>query len=203
MARGLTIRTLGRLRRFCQKLLGTNDTLLTEGTGGVKTEIFVDDATMVLWAKSELNQTDGTPGLKVMAYEVAQEWTDMVVNFLRLQTSVKNAIIPMSAPARAALRGCQANGCTASIGPHAIDLGVDTTGGGPRITTKLRSRATSNRPRAERGMVISKTLKQVGAGAKYLNSCAPESGWTNLRSTARLRLALTPRRPQSRKATLP
>ena len=28
MARGLTIRTLGRLRRFCQKLLGTNDTLL-------------------------------------------------------------------------------------------------------------------------------------------------------------------------------
>ena len=53
MARGLTVRTLGRLRTFCQKLVGINDTLLAEGKAGVKTEIFVDDATMILWAKSE------------------------------------------------------------------------------------------------------------------------------------------------------
>ena len=67
MARGLTIRTLGRLRSFCHKLLGTNDTLLTEDKAGVKTEIFVDDATMILWGKSEINQSDGTPGLNRMA----------------------------------------------------------------------------------------------------------------------------------------
>ena len=86
----------------------------------------------------------------------------MVVNLLKLQTSDKNIFAPEGAPARAAVRGCQVNGCTAAIGPHAVDLGVDTSIGGPRITSKLRSRATSNRPRADRGMVISKTLKQVG-----------------------------------------
>ena len=64
--------------------MGTNDTLLAEGAGGVKTEFFVDDATMVLWTKSEIAQADGTPGLNVMAYEVAQEWTDMVANLLKL-----------------------------------------------------------------------------------------------------------------------
>ena len=85
MARGLTIRTLGRLRSFCHKLLGTNETVLAEGKAGVKTEFFVDDATMILCAKSEFNQSDGTPGLKRMAYEVAQGWTDMVVNLLKLQ----------------------------------------------------------------------------------------------------------------------
>ena len=56
MAGGLTVRTLGRLRSFCQKLLGVNDTLLAEGKAGVKTGIFVDDATMILWAKAEINQ---------------------------------------------------------------------------------------------------------------------------------------------------
>ena len=49
MARGLTVRTLGKRRAFCQKLLGVNNSLLEDGKG-VKTEIYVDDATMVLWA---------------------------------------------------------------------------------------------------------------------------------------------------------
>ena len=103
MARGLATRTLGRLRSFCQKLLGVNDTLLAEGKAGVKTEIFVDDATMILWAKSEINQSDGSPGLNRMAYEVAQEWTHMVVSLLKLQTSDKNSFVPNGAPARAAV----------------------------------------------------------------------------------------------------
>lgn len=98
MARGLTVRTLGRLRTFCEKLLGVNDTLLAEGKAGVKTEIFVDDGTMILWAKSELNQADGTPGLNRMAYDVAQEWTHMVVNLLKLQTSDKNIFVPDGPP---------------------------------------------------------------------------------------------------------
>ena len=73
----------------------------------MKTEIFVDDATMILWAKSEINQSDGTPGLNHMAYEVAQEWTDMVVNLLKLQTSDKNIFAPEGAPARAVVRGAR------------------------------------------------------------------------------------------------
>ena len=107
-----------------------------------------------------------------MAYEVAQEWTHMVVNLLKLQTSDKNVFVPSGAPARAAVPGCQYNGCTAAIGPHAVDLGVDTSCGGPRIISKLRSRATSNGPRAGRGLVISKTLKQVGATDKQLRRAA-------------------------------
>ena len=73
MTRGLTVRTLGQLRTFCSKLLGVNDALLAEGGTGVTTEIYVDDATMVLWAKSERNKADGTPGLLRMAYRVAAE----------------------------------------------------------------------------------------------------------------------------------
>ena len=68
--------------------------MLAEGKAGVKTEIFVDDATMILWAKSELDQADGTPGLNRMAYEVAQEWTYMVVDLLKLQTSDKDVFVP-------------------------------------------------------------------------------------------------------------
>ena len=53
MARGLTVRTLSKLRAFCQKLLGVNNSFLDVGKEA-KTEIYVDDATMVLWAKSAL-----------------------------------------------------------------------------------------------------------------------------------------------------
>lgn len=45
---------------------------LIEDGRGAKTEIYVDDATMVLWAKSALGGADG-PGLNRMAYEVAAE----------------------------------------------------------------------------------------------------------------------------------
>ena len=55
---------------------------------------------------------------------------------------------------------------------HAIDLGVDTTGGGPRRAVKLRSRAKSNVARADRGRVISKTLKQIGATHKQVKKAA-------------------------------
>lgn len=104
----------GQIRTFCSRLLGVNDALLEEGRGG-KTDIYVDDATMVLWAKSELDKSDGTPGLNRMAYEVAAEWTYMVVDLLKLQTSDKNVFMPDGAPARVTLRGCQLNNCTASI----------------------------------------------------------------------------------------
>ena len=66
MTRGVTVRTLDKLRAFCQKLLGVNNSLLEDGK---------DDAAMVLWAKSALGGADGTPGLNRMAYEVAAEWT--------------------------------------------------------------------------------------------------------------------------------
>ena len=68
--------------------------MLAEGGAGVKTEIYVDDATMVLWAKSALDKADGPPGLNRMAYEVAAEWTYMVVDLLKLQTSDKNVLVP-------------------------------------------------------------------------------------------------------------
>ena len=151
MAIGLTVRTLGKLRTFCSKLLGFNDALLDEGGVGVKTEIYVDDATMVLLAKSEIDKADGAPGLNRMAYEVATEWTYMVVDMLKLQTSDKNVFVPNGPPARAALRGCQRNNCTASISSHAIDLGVDTVAGGGRDAAKLRERATTNIDRSDRG----------------------------------------------------
>ena len=50
MVWGLTVRTLGRLRNFCQRILHCNNSLQEEGKG-VRTTIYVDDATMVLWAK--------------------------------------------------------------------------------------------------------------------------------------------------------
>ena len=70
------------------------------------------------------------PVFNRMTYEVAQGWTYMVVDLLKLQTSDNNVFVPDGAPARAALRGGQANGCTAYISSHAIDLGVDAIGGG-------------------------------------------------------------------------
>ena len=163
MARGLIVRPRGRPRTFCSQLIGIN---------GVKTEIFVDDATMIYWAKSENDKADGTPGLNRMAYEVAQEWTYMVVDLLKLQTSDKKVFVPDGPPARAALRGCQVNNCTASISSHAIDLGVDTTGGGARDAAKLRERATTNAGRSERGKTVVQTLRQVGADAKQPKKAA-------------------------------
>ena len=127
---------------------------------------------MIVWANSELNQADDTPGLNRMSYEVAQERTYRVADLLKLQTSDKNVFVPDGPPARAALRGCQVNGCTASIGSHAIDLGVDTTGGGARDAAKLRDRATSNVGRSERGRAVSQTLKQVGADDKQIRKAA-------------------------------
>ena len=49
---------------------------------------------MVLWAKSELDKADGAPGLNRMAYQVAAEWTYMVVDLLKLQTSDKHVFVP-------------------------------------------------------------------------------------------------------------
>lgn len=37
--------------------------------------IYVDDATMVLWAKQAMAGSAETPALNRMAYEVASEWT--------------------------------------------------------------------------------------------------------------------------------
>ena len=116
---------------------------------------------MVLWVKSALAGSGGTPDLNRMAYEVAAEWTSMVVNMLRLQTSDKHVFILEGLAAEAALRGCKKNYCTASIGSHAIDLGVDTVAGGKRDASKLRAGATSNSDRASRGNVVVQTLRNI------------------------------------------
>ena len=50
MARGLTVRSLGRLRTFCRRILRCNNSLQEDGLG-VSTAIYVDEATMVLCAK--------------------------------------------------------------------------------------------------------------------------------------------------------
>lgn len=171
MARGLTVRTLGKLRTFCEKLLGVNNSLLENGKG-MKTEIYIDAATMVLWAKSTLAGSGESPALNRMAYEVVAEWTNMVANLLRLQTSDKNVFIPEGPAAGAALRGCQKHYCTASIDPHAVDLGVDTVAGGKRDASKFRGRATSNSARAGRGNVVLQTLRSVGAGFQHLKKAA-------------------------------
>ena len=68
--------------------------------------MYVDDATMVLWANQAVA---GVPDLDHMAYGVSREWTDMVVNILRLQTSDKNCFVPPGPAADAALHGCQVN----------------------------------------------------------------------------------------------
>ena len=97
MARGLTVRTLGRLRTFCQRILHCNNSLQEEGKG-VSTAIYVDEATMVLWAKQAMVDAAEPPALNHMAYEVARKWTGMVVNLLRLQTSDKNVLVPPGQP---------------------------------------------------------------------------------------------------------
>ena len=133
---------------------------------------YVDDVAMVLWAKSELDNADGTPGLNRMAYQVAAEWTYIVVDLLKMQTSDKNVFVPNGPPVRAALRGCQLNNCTAFISSHAIDLGVDTVAGGDRDAAKLRERATANVDRSDRVKTVVQTLKQVGADATQIKKAA-------------------------------
>ena len=63
MARGLTVRTLGKLRTFCQKILYCNNSLQEEGKS-VSTAIYVDDAAMVLWAKHAMAGSAEAPALK-------------------------------------------------------------------------------------------------------------------------------------------
>ena len=62
------------------------------------------DATMVMWAKKPLRDH---AELAHIAYEVAKEWTDSVVNVLHLQTSDKKRFIPPGPAADAALHGCR------------------------------------------------------------------------------------------------
>ena len=85
MARGLTARSLAKLWTFVERVVGCNNSVIGDdataprpGEGkGVKTLIYVDDATMVMWAKKSLQDR---PALPHMAYDVAREWTDLVVN---------------------------------------------------------------------------------------------------------------------------
>ena len=76
---------------------------------------------MIFWAKQAMAGFAETPALNKMAYEVAREWTDMVVNLVRLQTSDKNVFVPPGPAADAALRECQRHYCIASIDTHGID----------------------------------------------------------------------------------
>ena len=55
---------------------------------------------------------------------------------------------------------------------HAIDLGVDTTGGGARDAAKLRERAPTNVDRSDRGKTVVQTLRQAEADAKQIKKAA-------------------------------
>ena len=150
---------------------------------------------MVLWAKQAMAGSAETPALTEMAYEVAREWTDVVVNLLRLQTSDKNVFTPPGPAADAALRGCQRHYCTASIDAHGIDLGVDTVAGGDRDNPKLKARAEDNKGRAERGNVVVKTLRSVGRPSATSRKplAYPAKAWPNPAPTGPPPLAPTPR----------
>ena len=126
---------------------------------GVKTQIYVDDATMIMWAKQSLY---GRPELANIAYETAREWADMVVDILRFQTSTKNRFLPPGPAADVAPHGCQVQDCTAKIATHGVGLGVDTVVGpkglkptsslGPSTPSCVRSGTTSScKPSAARG----------------------------------------------------
>lgn len=95
-----------------------------------------------------------------------------VVNVVRLQTSDKTVFIPPGPAADAALRGCQQHYCTAGIDTDGIDLGMDTSAGGGRDSTKLKARAADNKAREGRGNVVIQTLRSVGAAFQYIKGRA-------------------------------
>lgn len=103
-----------------------------------------------------------------MAYEVAKEWADLVVNILRLQTSTKNRFLPLGPAGDAALHGCRVHDCTAKISTHGIHLGVDTVAGLKKSEAHLKARSVNAKPRAERNNLIVQTLCTIGAGLAYV-----------------------------------
>ena len=81
---------------------------------------------------------------------MAKKWTDLVINTLKLDTSDKKYFLPPGPAANAAIAGCQYNGCTASVGTHGKDLGIDTVAAGKRDDTVLKGRAVAAGERADK-----------------------------------------------------
>ena len=133
---------------------------------GLKSGTFVDDTTMLMWAKEAIegNRSD----LPKISYEVAKHWTDLVTNVLLLDTSEKNQFIPEGPAAAAALAGCQFNACTASVGPHGKDLGIDTVATGQRNDSVLHERAVAAGERADRHIFVINTMATSGVAPKYV-----------------------------------
>ena len=113
---------------------------------GLKTQTFVDDTTMIMWAKEKI-EGDNTD-LPHIAYSVAEQWTALVTNDLKLETSDKNRFLPPGPVANDAIAGCQVNQCTAKIVSHERDLGIDTVATGKRNDTILKERTVNATERA-------------------------------------------------------
>ena len=130
---------------------------------GFKSGTFVDDTTMIMWAKENIEGDNSD--LPHIAYEVSSKWTDLVTNDLLLDTSDKNRFLPPGPAANAALAGCQANNCTAAVGTHGKDLGVDTVADGKRDDRVLKGRAVAAAERTERHAFLVKTMASSGLGS--------------------------------------
>ena len=133
---------------------------------GLKTQTFVDDTTMIMWAKTKI-EGDNTD-LPHIAYTVAEKWIGIVAKDLKLQTSDKNRCLSPGPAANAAIAGCQVNHCTAKIVKHERDLGVDTVATGKRDDTILRQRVANATERADTNVFVVNTMASSGAGVKYV-----------------------------------
>ena len=83
---------------------------------GLKSGTFVDDTTMIVWAKEKIEGNNSD--LPHISYEVAKKWTDLVTNELLWDTSDKHHFLPPGPAANVAISGCRANNCTAAVGTH-------------------------------------------------------------------------------------
>lgn len=132
---------------------------------GLKTETFVHDTTMILWAKHKLN---GPSDLAHLSYEVSNKWTGLVVGCLKLQTSDNKGFLPPGLAVEAALAGCCVHHCAAEIVDQERGLGIDTVATGKRNQSILRNRADDAVGRAERNVFVINTVASTGAGIQYV-----------------------------------
>ena len=133
---------------------------------GLKTQTFVDDATMIMWAKNKIEGNNSD--LPHIAYTVAEKWTGFVTKSLKLQTSDNHRFLPPWPAASAALADCQVDHCTAITVKRERDLGVDTVATGKMDDTILRQRAANATERAEKNVFVVNTMASSGAGVKYV-----------------------------------
>ena len=99
---------------------------------------------------------------------MAEKWTGLVRNDLRLDTSDKNSFLPPGPAANAAVAGCRINGRTAKIVRREKDLGVDTVATGTRVDTVLTERTANATHRASKNAFVPHTMVSSGAGIQYV-----------------------------------